>query len=394
MLTLTMGANAPVDDALVEITVTWPTGRGLLDCSAYLLGEDGRVRDDADMIFYNQPADVTGAVRIESDAGVARLVVDLARLPAAVVRVAMCATVAGGDITMRDFAGLTARLDAAGERRLRFAPDLADAHRSLRVVELYRHKGRWKLRAVGQGFADGLDKMAGAFGVMVDGEPPAPSPPPRPSPPPQLPSPPDEPLTFEPIRPSPRPPAANEVLLTERSPTTSWPSLPQQITLTLSWSSRCGGVEGRPRALDLALGCFFALADGTRGVLQAQGRRTAGGEPALLSLAAATTADAGGVQLLTFDGRRLAELTGATIYAVIPTGAPHWDAATVRLSIAVAGRPPVVVAIEQGEDGCAAVALAQITPTADGLEIARAARFALREPELDATLGWGLAWRP
>ena len=40
MLTLSTGANAPIDDEVFELSVTWPTARGSLDCSAYLLGEE------------------------------------------------------------------------------------------------------------------------------------------------------------------------------------------------------------------------------------------------------------------------------------------------------------------------------------------------------------------
>ena len=441
MLTLTTGANAPVDDPVVEIAVAWPTGRGSLDCSAYLLGEDGRVRDDAQMVFYNQPVDPAGAARMESAPGVARLRVELARVPAAVARIAMCATIEGSALTMQDFAGLSATLDAGGERRLRFVPELA-AHRSLRVVELYRNKGRWKLRAVGQGFAAGLAKLAGEYGVAVEGgsaepvpapppPPPPPAPPPPPPPPTPEPDPPrsgwslsdvghgvvdgfnrlkqtlgvdvfgetpplppsDEKITFElPTRPPPpQPRPVGDVLGPDR-PAVRWPAtLAGPVTLALEWTSRLGGGDGRPRALDLAFGCFFELTDGTRGVLQGDGRRTAGGD--LLRLAAMTTTGAGGGQELLLDGARLAEVSALTPYAVIASGAPHWQAATVRLRIAVAGRLPVIVPVDAGEDGHAAVALARLTRSPDGLEIARRLRFAFREPELDALLGWNITWR-
>jgi len=33
--------------------------------------------------------------------------------------------------------------------------------------ELYRHKGDWKFKAVGQGFAGGLGPLAASFGVSI-----------------------------------------------------------------------------------------------------------------------------------------------------------------------------------------------------------------------------------
>lgn len=436
MLTLTAGANAPVDEVPVELAVTWPGARGAIDCSAYLLADTGRVRGDDDMIFYNQPADATGSVRLHLAPGVARLSVDLARVPASVARVAMCATIDGSDLTMREMAGLAATLEIDGARRVLFAPELVDAHRSLRILELYRHAGRWKLRAIGQGFADGLDKLAGAYGVNVAGDapsaPPPSSPPPPPAPPsatsarwglgavgqglsdglnrlagalgmdgvgasaPPPPTPvPDEPVIFESSRRQPPPPPkkANEEVLTASRPAIRWPVSTGPITATLAWSSRLGGTDGRPSALDLALGCHFALADGSPGVLQPGGRLATSDEPALLRLAPASVAGDGGRQALVLDGARLCELAEVTVYAVIPAGAPNWDGVTARLVVATPGRTAVAVPIERGEDGCAAVALARLSPAADGIEIARLARFAFREPELDATLGWGLAWR-
>lgn len=35
------------------------------------------------------------------------------------------------------------------------------------VAEFYRHRGGWKLRAVGQGWSDGLAGLARAHGVDV-----------------------------------------------------------------------------------------------------------------------------------------------------------------------------------------------------------------------------------
>jgi stress response protein SCP2 len=53
--------------------------------------------------------------------------------------------------------------------------------------ELYRRAGQWKLRAVGQGYASGLEGLATDFGISVDDDPVPPPPPPgfvAPPPPP------------------------------------------------------------------------------------------------------------------------------------------------------------------------------------------------------------------
>ena len=48
-----------------RLTVEWSPVEGLdVDVCALLLGEDGRVRSDADFVFYNQPEAQDGAVRL------------------------------------------------------------------------------------------------------------------------------------------------------------------------------------------------------------------------------------------------------------------------------------------------------------------------------------------
>lgn len=55
-----------------------------------------------------------------------------------------------------------------GNTDLRFRP--ADSSRVSALVwgEVYRRDGDWRLRAVGQGWADGLAGLARDYGVQVD----------------------------------------------------------------------------------------------------------------------------------------------------------------------------------------------------------------------------------
>ncbi|MER5637244.1 TerD family protein, partial [Kitasatospora sp. NPDC002227] len=59
------GANISLTAAAVRAVLCWQTGPGSpeVDASALLLGPDGRVRSDADFVFYNQPSHPSGLVR-------------------------------------------------------------------------------------------------------------------------------------------------------------------------------------------------------------------------------------------------------------------------------------------------------------------------------------------
>ena len=60
---LRAGQNVALNDAALTITISWRTGAHDLDASAILLNRSGRVRSDADFVFYNQPTTPDGAVR-------------------------------------------------------------------------------------------------------------------------------------------------------------------------------------------------------------------------------------------------------------------------------------------------------------------------------------------
>ncbi|MFI7393937.1 VWA domain-containing protein [Streptomyces tendae] len=235
---LSKGANVPVDSPAVRVELVWSAGPGVpeVDASALLLTSAGRVRDDGDFVFYNQPRHTSGAVRHlgkrvgpGADAGVTSdaVEVDLRSVETAVERIVLCASADGG--TFGRVPGLSLRvLDAATGTGLARFDITAGPETALVGGELYRRQGSWKFRAVGQGYAAGLAGLATDFGITVDDDaPPAapatpattrptsrpvPPPPPTTAVPPVPPAPPVPPTST----PSPAPvPAATGPRLTK-----------------------------------------------------------------------------------------------------------------------------------------------------------------------------------
>lgn len=175
---LTKGANAPVPAARVTVVLGWES-RADADASALLLTGAGRVRSDADFVFYNQPASPDGAVRHlgKSVAGAGTrdgLSVDLDRLPAQIERVVVAASVDGATFGQVPGLSLTLFDEAAGlqaQPLLRFDIPSAGSERAFVFGELYRRAGEWKFRAVGQGYDAGLAGLAADFGISVDDAP-------------------------------------------------------------------------------------------------------------------------------------------------------------------------------------------------------------------------------
>ena len=188
----------------VVVTLTWQPAPGLdADLSAFLTTGAGRVRSDADFVFYNQPSGGGGAVEhlgksAQGAAIVDRVRIDPARLPADVDRVVIGASLDGAG-TFGALTGVAVEVaaDVGGPAAVR-CELAAGPETALVFAEVYRRAGEWKVRAVGQGYTTGLAGMATDVGVDVDDEPAqTPTPTPAPAPPAPAPTPAPAPVSME-----------------------------------------------------------------------------------------------------------------------------------------------------------------------------------------------------
>lgn len=164
------------DDAESDLALEFRFAGADADLTLLLLGADGRVRNDADFAFYNNPVAAGGAARLLGKSPrhaqtVESASVRLAALPEDVHRVVV-------SINMDVASGLTcgalddATLHITGPNEAWTIPTPSDPEiRAMVLAELYRHArdGRrvWKLRAVGQGWSAGLAGLARAHGVDI-----------------------------------------------------------------------------------------------------------------------------------------------------------------------------------------------------------------------------------
>ena len=179
MTELVAGANIPVPPGALVLTARWE-GAAALDAAAVLLAADGRVRSDADLVFYNQPEAEGGAVRLlGADPGRASLRIDPGALPEGVQRVVVAVSLDEG--SSDPLRGLVLELregaEGTGAAVATFPVRTGGPETLLLLGEVYRRQGGWRLRALGQGYATGLAGLAADFGVAVDQDaPPAPEP--------------------------------------------------------------------------------------------------------------------------------------------------------------------------------------------------------------------------
>jgi uncharacterized protein YkwD/stress response protein SCP2 len=155
---LVPGGNAPLPGGAVVLRVA-----GAFDVSALVTGADGKVGSDADFVFYNQPR--AAGVRLRGDT----LAVEPARLRGGACRVTVVVSAAEpGTPLGRLPAPRLEVTDGSGRTVARFAPPRPGPETVLLLAELYLRPGTgWRLRAIGQGYADGLAGLARDFGVRV-----------------------------------------------------------------------------------------------------------------------------------------------------------------------------------------------------------------------------------
>jgi stress response protein SCP2 len=167
---LSKGANAPLPAGPVAVRVH---AAAPVDISALLLTGARAVRGDGDFVFYNQPS--APGVRYREDG------VDVVpgEVEPAIETVVVTASLDGrGPATFGAMGGLRMDVAVAGVPAVTFEPDGLTKETALLCVEIYRRDAQWKVRAVGQGYANGLAGIATDYGISVADDSPPPEPPP------------------------------------------------------------------------------------------------------------------------------------------------------------------------------------------------------------------------
>jgi tellurium resistance protein TerD len=151
-----------------------------LDGSVFLLGDSGKVLSDAHFVFYNQKTSPDGAVVHSGDnktgAGEGddeQIKINLPKVDTAIQRVVFAATIHEAETRRQNFgqvrnAFIRVLNQDSNTELARF--DLSEDYSTETAMvfgEIYRHNGEWKFRAVGQGFAGGLQALATDHGVNV-----------------------------------------------------------------------------------------------------------------------------------------------------------------------------------------------------------------------------------
>lgn len=140
---------------------------------AIMCSASGTAISNDHLVFFNQIADPSESVQFLGDDDQEQIDVHLRHVPAEVSKISFNVYIDPDVRGLRTFSSVRnayIRLcEPTGRELIRFnLPDNPAGNETAMVFgELYRNAGGWKFRAVGQGYAKGLQGMAQDFGISI-----------------------------------------------------------------------------------------------------------------------------------------------------------------------------------------------------------------------------------
>lgn len=157
-----------------------------LDASAFLQGGNGKIREEADFVFYGSRKKNSNGLCCDSAESVVytgdnrtgagegddeQIIVDLTKVPADVQKISITITIDQAEKRNQNFGMVENSYvhimdQATGKELLRY--DLSEdfsIETAVVVGEIYRNNGEWKFNAIGSGFTGGLVALCANFGI-------------------------------------------------------------------------------------------------------------------------------------------------------------------------------------------------------------------------------------
>lgn len=386
-MTMTPGGNAPIPSQVITVRVLSGVA---VDASSFLLYASGKVQGDADMVFYGQPVNDDGSVKL-SAAGLDTLfAVDINRLRPEVQRLAFTATCDGSQ-TLADLKRLAIQVEVNGAVLLSGEVDVSGRQEAALILgEIYRRNDEWKFRFIAQGFNGGLKPLAEHFGVNIS----------------------DSPVPAQPVAaPQPAPALAStgvkislsKVSLTKEKPSIS---LAKQdnfglIKINLNWNQSrgssggvFGGMFAKSKGIDLDIGAFVELQDGVKGVIQALGNTFGrlNSAPFIELQGDDRTGQVTEGEWLHINGGEWKKIRQVLIYAFIYEGAASWDKTDGVVTLHIPDQPPIETRLTEGSNRHNMCAIARLVNEGGSIKVERINQFYNGHKEMDTALGWGFSW--
>ena len=179
-----------------------------------------------------------------------------------------------------------------------------------------------------------------------------------------------------------------------------------KIHIGLAWNNiiveKAGGLMGlikkaTRQGVDLDLGCFFLMKDGTRGVLQSFGdlHGNLNRLPFIELSADDRTGDAeGDDEFININGSKWPQIEKVTIYTYIYEGATDWSQIKPQMTINmnIEGESPLTIRPSLKTKKMTVCALATLHNVKDGIRVSLHGEYFTSHAAMDRAFGMGLEW--
>lgn len=401
---LIAGANAPLPMDNISIRIL---SQSAIDCAAYRLTTDGKVRGDGDMIFYGQTRSDDGSVSFRGHDSDGFFDINLPAQPASIEKIALAFSSAHtlaqvGDVDIQVLQGsqvlMTCQLSAAGR-----------TEKAIILAECYRRQGGWKFRFIAQGFDGGLKPLSEHFGVEIADDAPAQAQPvntqkagsaPAANTPPPIPT------------ASPNPSInLSKITLTKNQSSINLKKRDDfgKISVNLNWNQRPDSSTQAPKkgllgdlfkqhkaaGIDLDIGAMIHLKSGEKTLIQALGNRFGNlqSAPYVLLRADDRTGQVSGGEWLDINGQQWSQIEEVFIFAFIYEGVPNWAQTDGVVTIHVPDQPPIETRLTEGTDNLPMCAIARLVNQQGSINVERINQYFQGHQEMDKAFNWGFSWK-
>jgi len=412
---LIAGANAPLPTDNISIRIL---SQNAIDCAAYRLTNDGKVRGDGDMIFYGQTRSDDGSVSFRGHDSDGFFDINLSAQPASIEKIALAFSSAQtlsqvGDVDIQVLQGsqvlMTCQLSSAGRNE-----------KAIILAECYRRQGSWKFRFIAQGFEGGLKPLSEHFGVEIADEAPAQNNNPAQSQP--------QPInTQRPINtqkagsmsqannppPIPASPSINlsKITLTKNQSSINLKKRDDfgKISVNLDWNQRPQNDKAAPKkgilgdlfkqhqssGIDLDVGAMIHLKNGEKTLIQALGNRFGSlqSAPYVCLRADDRTGQVSGGEWLDINGQQWSQIEEVFIFAFIYEGAPNWEKTDGVVTIHVPEQSPIETRLTEGAGNLPMCAIARLVNQQGSINVERINQYFKGHQEMDKAFNWGFSWK-
>ncbi|WP_379544722.1 TerD family protein [Psychrobacter sp. R86515] len=412
---LIAGANAPLPTDNISIRIL---SQNAIDCAAYRLTTDGKVRGDGDMIFYGQTRSDDGSVSFRGHDSDGFFDVNLSAQPASIEKIALAFSSAQtlsqvGDVDIQVLQGsqvlMTCQLSSAGRNE-----------KAIILAECYRRQGNWKFRFIAQGFEGGLKPLSEHFGVEIADDTPAQNHNPAQSQ--------SQPInTQRPINtqkvgsnsqtnnppPIPANPSINlsKITLTKNQSSINLKKRDDfgKISVNLDWNQRPQSDKAAPKkgilgdlfkqhqssGIDLDVGAMIHLKNGEKTLIQALGNRFGSlqSAPYVCLRADDRTGQVSGGEWLDINGQQWSQIEEVFIFAFIYEGAPNWEKTDGVVTIHVPEQSPIETRLTEGAGNLPMCAIARLVNQQGSINVERINQYFKGHQEMDKAFNWGFSWK-